>query len=155
MKKILLAIVSLLLLACQREVVYSDFVSLPAAGWHSDSAVVFHIQPTDSLLSCQLVITLRHTDAYDYQNLWMFVELLSDSLLLRRDTVNAILADDQGQWLGSGLFLKQLPLVYLEDCYLPSDSCQLRIQHAMRTPNLRGISDIGLKISKNTQDGKE
>lgn len=155
MKKTLLVIVSILLVACQSDVVYTKFVSLPTNGWHSDSTLCFNAKITDSISDYNLVVTMRHTDKYDYQNIWLFVDLMQDTLLLRRDTVNAILADKQGNWYGAGVFVKELELVYLESVYLPSGNCQLCLQHAMRTEMLNGISDIGLKIIKNLEDGKE
>ena len=38
-KVVLLALISLLWLGCQRGVVYSDFQQLPAQGWEADSAL--------------------------------------------------------------------------------------------------------------------
>ena len=39
MKKILLAVISVLLMGCQQGVVYTEFASLPSAGWEADSVV--------------------------------------------------------------------------------------------------------------------
>lgn len=155
MKKILLALISLLLIACQRDVVYTEFLSLPSAGWHSDSIIQFNTTIADSLADYSLLMTMRHTDRYDYQNLWLFVDIKQDSLLLRRDTINAILADNSGVWYGSGVFIKELELMYLDELFLSQGDCHIQVQHAMRTQLLKGISDIGLKIIKNTEDGKE
>ena len=49
MKKTLLVIVSILLVACQSDVVYTNFVSLPTNGWHSDSTLCFNAEITDSI----------------------------------------------------------------------------------------------------------
>ena len=155
MKKVLLAIISLLFIACQHNVVYTEFKSIPNKGWHSDSAIHFDAVLTDSLSDYTVTMTMRHTDRYAYQNLWLFVDIVQDSLLLRRDTVNAMLADNQGKWYGSGVFVKELEMVYLNNIVLPLGEYQIVLQQAMRTEMLNGISDIGLKIIKNTEDGKE
>ena len=86
-KNILILIASLLLVGCQGDIIYTAFKTLPNTGWEADSGLCYQPVITDSIIDCQLQITIRHTDAYQYQNLWLFVDIERDSLLLTRDTI--------------------------------------------------------------------
>ena len=111
MKKILLAVISVLLMGCQQGVVYTEFASLPSAGWEADSVVRFTPVLTDTVGSYDMSIVMRHTDRYVYQNLWLFVDVKADSVVIRRDTINGMLADEQGNWYGKGMYIFELPLL--------------------------------------------
>ena len=148
-KVILLALISLLWLGCQRGVVYHAFEQLPAQGWEADSALQFVPTLTDTLGSYQMQIIVRHTDRYAYQNLWLFVDVQKDSILLRRDTIESYLANERGEWYGSGMSKYTLPLLYMENIALPAGEYQITVQQGMREEQLRGITDVGLKVINN------
>lgn len=148
-KVVLLALISVLWLGCQRGVVYSEFQQLPAQGWEADSALQFVPNLTDTLGSYQVQIILRHTDRYAYQNLWLFVDVQKDSILLRRDTIESYLANERGEWYGSGMSKMTLPLLYMENIALPAGEYRITVQQGMREEQLRGITDVGLKVINN------
>ena len=78
-RNILILIVSLLLVGCQGDIVYTVFRSLPNVGWEADSSLCYNPVITDSVADYQMLITIRHTDAYPYQNLWLFVDIATMS----------------------------------------------------------------------------
>ena len=149
MKKVLLAVISLFLLSCQSGVVFTEFQALPPHGWEADSVKVFSPNLADTMGDYQMQIILRHNDRYAYQNVWFFVDVTCDSILLRRDTIEAMMANDHGEWYGQGCSKYTLPIIYLEHVSLPSGHYQVLVQQAMREDTLRGINDIGLKVIKN------
>jgi gliding motility-associated lipoprotein GldH len=154
MKKNLLIILgSIFLVACQRDVVYTEFQSLPLRGWEADSVLHFTPSITDTTTDYQMQITVRHTDAYPYQNLWLFVDISKDSVLLTKDTIECTLANERGAWYGKGLTIHELPLLY-DDQYRFANSgeYQISIQQGMRNDTLSGIKELGVKIISN---GKE
>jgi gliding motility-associated lipoprotein GldH len=97
-------------------------------------------------------ITIRHTDAYPYQNLWLFVDIEQDSLVLTRDTIECYMANERGEWLGGGLTVHELPLLY-SDHYLFTNSGEylISITQGMRNDTLIGIKEVGVKIIRNEQ----
>lgn len=150
MKKVLLlTLISILLTTCQRGVVFDEFKSLSTQGWNADSALQFMPVLTDTLGEYQMHIVLRHTERYPYQNLWLFVDVKRDSTLLRRDTIESFLANERGEWYGSGMSKYTLPLLYLEHIALQEGEYTLVVQQGMRDEILRGITDVGVKIVKN------
>ena len=110
-----------------------------------DSVTHFDYMITDTQPAYRMLIYVRHTERYPYQNMWLFV---GDSL--HRDTIEFYLADDRGQWLGDkhhGFI--EMP-VLLEDNYHFADTgtYSIDITHGMRDTLLRGISDIGFEVFK-------
>jgi len=100
---------------------------------------------SDTAAEYQILVYVRHTECYPYQNMWLF---LGDSL--HRDTIEFYLADDRGNWLGDkhhGFI--EMPVLYEESKhYVDSGVYHLDIQHAMRDTLLRGITDIGVEVVK-------
>lgn len=137
------------LTTCRRDIVYSRFSSIPSEKWAIDSVAQFEYAITDTVPDYRMLVYVRHTERYPYQNMWLFV---GDSL--HRDTIEFYLADDRGQWFGNkhhGFI--EMP-VLLEENYHFADTGKyfLTVQHGMRDSILRGVTDIGLEIIKN---GKE
>ena len=150
MRKIaLLAAISWLLVSCQQGVVFTEFQALSGNNWAADSVIGFTPVLDDSMAVYDMQLSIRHTDKYPYQNLWLFVDVKQDSILLRRDTIEAMLANERGVWLGNGISNYTLPLLYLEQVQLQSGEYQVIVQQGMREETLRGISDLGLKVIKN------
>ena len=145
----ILSVITVLFSSCKNDIVYSRFVSIPSEKWSIDSVASFEYAITDAALDYRMLIYVRHTERYPYQNMWLFV---GDSLY--RDTIEFYLADDRGQWLGNKHHgFVEMP-VLLEENYHFADTgtYHMAIQHGMRDSVLRGITDIGLEIIKN---GKE
>ncbi len=145
-RTILLSSCLLLTVACNRNTVYSEFRSVPMQEWGADSVLTYRFDITDTLATYQMLVCIRHTEQYPYQNMWLFV---SDSL--RQDTIEFYLANDRGEWLGNGRNgLIEMPVLYEEAHRFPRSGEQVwHIQQGMREQSLRGISDVGLIIKKN------
>lgn len=151
-RNILILIVSLLLVGCQGDIVYTVFKSLPNVGWEVDSSLCYQPVITDSVADYQMLITIRHTDVYPYQNLWLFVDIEQDSLLLTRDTIECYMANERGEWLGGGLTVHELPLLYSDNYqFANSGEYQISITQGMREDTLVGIKEVGVKIIRNEQ----
>ena len=104
----------------------------------------------DTSATYEIQILLRHTSQYPYQNLWLFVDEYAGDMHIQRDTIEAMLADDYGRWLGNGINRYTLPLMYEADYhFISKDNSRLTIQQGMRTEWLTGITDVGIKVIKN------
>ena len=136
----------LLLVACNRNTIYSEFRSVPMKEWGADSILTYRFDIEDTHATYQMLVCVRHTDQYPYQNMWLFV---GDSL--RQDTIEFYLANDCGEWLGNGgNGLIEMPVLYEEAYRFPHSGEQVwHIQQGMREQSLQGVSDVGLIIKKN------
>ena len=146
-RNILILITSLLLVGCQGDIVYTVFKSLPNVGWEADSSLCYQPVITDSIADYQMLITIRHTDVYPYQNLWLFVDEYVGDMCVHHDTIEAQMADEYGRWLGSGLKTYELPLLYDEHYrFGHSGAHSFKLRQGMRTEWLKGITDVGVVV---------
>ena len=131
--------------SCQSDIVYSQFMPIPSEKWDVDSVAQFDYPIEDTHAAYRMLIYVRHTERYPYQNMWLFVDDNG-----HRDTIEFYLADDRGQWLGNRQHgFIEMPVLY-EDGKQFSDTGRytLTVQHGMRDTLLRGITDIGMEIRK-------
>jgi gliding motility-associated lipoprotein GldH len=95
-----------------------------------------------------LSIEIAHNLNYPYKNLWLSIDYLLQDSVLKQDTLECILMDAAGKWLGSGNGpTRQLSVLYKTDFVM--DTAQLNqicIRHAMQDIQLNGIEKIGLKV---------
>lgn len=150
--QILIVLSSLLLAACGSPTRYSEFQSVPLDGWSADSVLTYRFDMTDTM-PCDILLCIRHTEAYPYQNMWLFCSLGTDSAAIWTDTLEFYLADDRGRWLGNGgLKLIEMPVIFAQNYQFPdTGNYVFTIRQGMREEQLRGISDVGLIIN----NGKE
>jgi gliding motility-associated lipoprotein GldH len=151
-KDLLIVIASFLLVSCQNNIIYTSFKTLPQSGWDADSSLYYNPTITDSTANYQIQITIRHTDAYPYQNLWLFMDIYKDSLNSIQDTIECYLANERGEWLGGGLSIHELPLLY-DDSYqfATNGEYHIAVTQGMRNDTLVGIREVGIKIIRNEQ----
>lgn len=150
MRKLLfLAALALALTACRQDIVFSQFVSIPSGEWHVDSVAQFNYQISDKKVGYQVLVYVRHTERYPYQNMWLFLDNGT-----QRDTIEFYLADDRGQWLGDkhhGFI--EMPVLIEQNYHFPDTGrYYMAIQHGMRDSLLRGVTDIGVEIKRNGQE---
>jgi gliding motility-associated lipoprotein GldH len=136
------------LVSCGRQPVYNEFNLIDIAGWSVDSTSVFQINMEDTSGVYDLTLHVRHTSAYPYQNLWLFVEQLSPDSQLVRDTISCTLADHTGKWLGTGsgsVYLYSVPLK-MQNRFDKPGSYHFGVVHGMRDEILTGIQAVGLRL---------
>jgi gliding motility-associated lipoprotein GldH len=137
----LLVIGCLSLTACHNNIEYSRFHSIPSGEWAVDSVMEFPFKVVHTEPAYSMIIYVRHTERYPYQNMWLFVDNGP-----RRDTIEFYLADDRGQWLGDhhNGFIEMPVLLEQNYHFKDTGTHHMTIQHGMRDSVLRGITDIGL-----------
>lgn len=145
-KRIVLTVLSsLTLVACTNKVMFADYQSVPVTGWSADSVLTFRAPVTDTTHAYNILLHIRHTDAYPYQNMWLFTGQNG----LPADTLELFLADDRGRWLGDGHATIAMPVLYRENVRFTDSVYTLTIQHGMRNLLLYGVSEIGVEIRQN------
>jgi gliding motility-associated lipoprotein GldH len=139
----------LLLIACSHKEVFFEFHSIENAAWNREDTAVFEVNIETHSIPFDISLEVRNNEDYSFRNIWLFVDFKTPTGSIRTDTVNADLADVYGKWYGKGLSLHTLSIPYETAFHFPyPGTYTFVIRQGMRENPLKGISDIGLKVSK-------
>ncbi len=104
---------------------------------------------TDTITLQSVFVNIRNYSDYPYSNLYLFIHVVSPAGDEVTDTVNFVLADERGRWLGRGigdLYFIRLP--YKRNIYFPYKGIyRFDITQGMRT-DLEGIRDVGIRVER-------
>lgn len=146
----LVVIFSFIFASCDTQKVYETYENMPSETWHLDSLKTFRFDIADSMAVYNVFVNIRNVGSYEFSNLIVFVTTQMPGNRRIKDTLNCILADNKGKWLGSGfgsMWTNSIP--YKTNVRFPrSGGYEIGIQHGMRKAELSGISDIGVRIEK-------
>ncbi|MDR2763998.1 MAG: gliding motility lipoprotein GldH [Tannerella sp.] len=133
-------------LSCEDGVFYCQY-QLVELEWSKDKEYYFTCEITDNSVPYHLSIEIRNNNLYPYQNLWLFCAEELPVGPVRRDTVECLLADDYGKWLGHGFSVYHLSIPFRTHYrFLHKGQHTFSIRHGMRDSFIRGIEEIGLRI---------
>ena len=146
----MVSVMACLFCACDDDVVFQQSKSFADGAWPKDSAVVFAFDSQDMNGTYDIIVDLRNTDDYQFQNFWLFANMSSPDGKVYRDTLECVLADNNGRWIGEGVgSIHHLPVSLLSDIKFPRNGrYRFELIQGMRMDNLKGISDIGIRIKK-------
>ncbi|MCQ2200428.1 MAG: gliding motility lipoprotein GldH [Paludibacteraceae bacterium] len=156
MRKVLLNIVAGLSLlsfaSCDDGVVQQEVKEIPETGWEKETPVEFEFSMQDTTSLYEVVVDVRNKSSYMYQNLWLFIEAKNPKGEIYSDTIECILADNKGRWIGDGAgsFFSgeyRLPVSFMPQVLFgqPGDY-KFSIYQGMREDVLLGLSDVGIRI---------
>ena len=136
--------------SCDSNKIYENNLAIPSEGWRRADRARFEVEIADTIHPCNIYINVRNNSKYKYMDFWLFVDVHSPTGMVARDTVNIMLADHRGKWLGNGLNNKfDTRLVLQKNMRFPvSGKYVFEYEQAMRDEPLTGIEDIGLRIEK-------
>jgi gliding motility-associated lipoprotein GldH len=134
--------------ACTKPVYYEKYQTIDNP-WDKNKEYFFTCEVEDSSVSYNLSLNIRNNNLYPYQNLWLFfAEEQPDGNVLR-DTIECILADDYGKWIGSGISVYHLNIPVRTGYTFPqTGSYTFTVRQGMRDVQLKGIEQIGVRIER-------
>ena len=116
--------------ACNHAKVYDEYAHTPIAGWEKNDTLSFEIPPMAATGYYRQSLGLRTTGAYPFTALTLIVN-------------QTIYPANKGKRIEkTDTLLCQL---------IRGDSIHIAIRHDMKREILPGVSDIGVKITKNDQ----
>lgn len=127
--------------------------SVPQNAWTYTFKPVFSFDITDTTVSYRAYFIIRHTQAYPYSNLWiwMYAKTPGDSVI-RKERVNIPLAESTGKWLGRGMgeLYEQRMLLDLSGFvdFNKKGTYQISMEQNMRINPLPEVLDVGLRVEK-------
>ncbi|MFO7851382.1 MAG: gliding motility lipoprotein GldH [Bacteroidota bacterium] len=141
------------LVSCEPGNIYSDSESIPAYTWNAANIITFDVPVEDTTGSYDINLIIRTDNSYPYRNLFLFIETRSPEDVSIKDTLEYFLADEKGNWYGSGLGdVNDLSVPFKTNVRFPMEGTySFSIQHGMRNKDLDGVTDIGIQVRKRTK----
>jgi len=133
--------------------VFEKDIPLPGQEWQSSyhPTISFDISREDTANRYNIYLVLRHTDAYNYNNIWIrgSVQQPGDSTT-RSQRYDLSLADNQKGWTGSGMddiYEHRIEIQHLTKFNHPG-TYSFTLEQIMREDPLKHVLNIGVRIEK-------
>ena len=117
--------------------------------WNKKTEQKFGFKVHDAQHPKNIIFVVRNNNDYPYSNIRFIVNFgETKSSKKMTDTLNYVLAKPNGEWIGKGFGdTKETLFQYKLNYKFPKNGdYSIGITHGMRTDNLKGIEDIGVKI---------
>lgn len=130
--------------------VYSKYETLPEEGWATEHKLSYQLDMKDTNTLHHVFLTIRHADAYPYRNLFVFLTTSYPDGKKTTDTLECLLANDKGQWLGDGAGdIWDVKKLLKKNVRFPqSGHYTFTFEQGMRINPLPLIMDFGMIVEK-------
>ena len=142
-------LMTIALTSCIDNVAYDHYEHTPLAGWEKNDTLFFYTHPVKYAGRYHAYIGLRTTVEFPFTSVNLLVEQLTIPGKTKKTlALKCKLMEKNGEINGQGVNIYQyeFPLTVLE--LHEGDSLQFCIRHDMKREILPGISDVGLKLTK-------
>ena len=148
------AAILLLLSSCGSNDLYRGTVELPETGWYKDEAAKFEVNVNDTITGYDFYLYIRNTTGYRYSNLFLFLNTVFPNGNKTEDTIELVLADNTGRWLGKGGgSTRENEIILKKNLRFPlKGNYGFYVRQAMRTDTLKGIVNVGLRLSRSDRE---
>jgi gliding motility-associated lipoprotein GldH len=129
--------------------VFEKNVPIPGQSWNYPFTPSVQFSVTDTNASYDVLVVCRHTEAYAYRNLWLFLGFQKPGEKFQKDRFELTLQDAGGRWYGTGMddiWEQRIPL--FQGQRLKMGTYTVTFEQNMRDNPLKGILDIGLRVEK-------
>jgi gliding motility-associated lipoprotein GldH len=138
-----------MLVSCKQIDVYEKNTAIPKNKWQRNYPATGSFLVTDTTTAYNIYIVLRHTDTYNYNNIWLKVGLQSPGDSMNLQDITLTLASDAGGWEGSGMNdIWEVRKLVVSNRPLKKGEYRFVISHIMRDEPLTGIMSAGLRLTK-------
>lgn len=141
----------MLLLSCtQTNGVYERMAFFPKQEWSTKEKKSFDFEVTDTLSSYRLYFVIRHTDAYNWNNIWVNIEMKAPDTTyhIKREFT---LADNQ-KWHGTAvddIIDQRIPFNQNNiPTPLKKGKYTFTLQQLMREDPLQHVLNAGIRVEK-------
>ncbi|MBA2745848.1 MAG: gliding motility lipoprotein GldH [Flavisolibacter sp.] len=151
----LLVMPCLMLSSCDTIDLYEKTVPVEQHAWSSSFKPEFRFTIKDTTVPYRVFITLRHSDRYNYNNIWVNLITQPPGDSAQRIQYELPLASRQG-WLGSGMgdvYDHRIAITPPEqDLYFRrSGEYVFKLEQVMREDPLQHVLNVGLRLEKKPQ----
>lgn len=143
-------ICSFFFISCKQIDVFEKNTKIPGIKWDNNFPATGTFIIEDTLASYDLSLVLRHTDAYDYNNIWVNVGLQSPGDSMYFQKIDLTLGTDATGWEGSGMndiWEVRKPLAQNKR-FRKKGEYRFSIFHTMRDNPLLHVMSVGMRVEK-------
>jgi gliding motility-associated lipoprotein GldH len=133
--------------------VFEKDIALPGQEWNSNfhPTINFDIGDSDTAYRYNIYLVLRHTDAYNYNNIWIrgTVKQPGDTAT-RSERYDLLLATNDKGWLGAGMddIYEHRVEIQQETRFKVPGVYSFTLEQIMREDPLKHILNVGVRIEK-------
>ena len=143
--------VCMFICSCTQIAVFEKNTVIPGYKWQQDFSAKGDFLISDTVSAYNIYLVLRHTDAYQYNNIWLKIGLQPPGDSMRNQRVNLQLGDDANGWEGTGMNdiweLRKL-LNGEPRRFKQPGKYNFNISQVMRDNPLLHIMSVGLRVEK-------
>ena len=142
-----------LLAGCLPAPYFQKEEGIPQNAWNYNFRPSFSFDITDTTAAYKPYFLIRHTQAYPYCNIWVWLYITTpgDSVA-RKERINITLAESSGKWLGRGMgeIYEQRMQMDLGDSikFNKKGTYKIAMEQNMRVNPLPEVLNVGLHLEK-------
>lgn len=142
-----------MLISCAKIDLFEKHAKIPSQQWFYNNSPEFTFQITDTTALYNIYIVLRHTDGYNYNNIWLRLGSRAPGDTMHFQNINLTLASDAHGWDGTGagdIFEVRKNITPGPVPFSKPGIYTFTISQIMRENPLSHILNIGLRVEKVT-----
>ena len=149
---LLIACNLLLFASCIKIEVFEKNVQIPNHEWKWENKPAINFDISDTITAYNIFITLRHTEAYEYRNLWLFVYTKQPGdKVYQKARIELPLQNAAGKWLsatGMDDIWEHRIKLFENIKFKKSGIYSIQLEQNMRDNPLKHVMNAGIRIEK-------
>jgi gliding motility-associated lipoprotein GldH len=141
----------LLLSSCTKLNVFEKDTNIPNSEWQYSFKPSFQFNIIDTMPQYNLYVVLRHTDAYNYNNICLNMSIQAPADTTQYQRFDLQLGNDANGWEGSGMddiWEVRKPAISAPFRFHKSGTYNFSVAQIMRENPLKHILSVGVRLEK-------
>jgi gliding motility-associated lipoprotein GldH len=132
---------------------YQSQTPIPQNAWNYNFKPTFTFDITDTDAYYRPYFIIRHTQAYAYNNIWMWVYIKTPGdTNTKKARINITLAEQTGKWLGRGMgeiYEQRMPVSFGDSVnFSRKGTYKISLEQNMRLNPLPDVLNVGFRLEK-------
>lgn len=140
-----------LLNSCTTVDLYEKTVAVPDHEWNGSYKPEFEFTISDTTAFYQAYFVIRHTEKYNYNNIWINYYYQPPADTLHKETREFQLATNDKGWLGTGMddiYEHRIKLTPVANQVKRAGTYKFILENIMREDPLKQVLNVGIRIEK-------
>jgi len=120
--------------------------------WSQKEIKTFEFDISDTSSKYLMFVTMRHTDAYNFSNIWLNVETIEPNGKKIKQKIELPLAESSGRWTGRGMNeIYEHKIRMSGNSNMKFDNIgryKIKLQQIMRENPLKEVLSVGIRLER-------